>query len=80
MLIPHPESDLTLNIMVMSCSIIKYLKNKSYVFIDTLLKNFMKEDSRRDANLFIECLIFLYMLGIIEHDENYIKIKLVSQN
>lgn len=75
MIIPQPESDLSLNIMVTASDIINLLnKKKEYVIVDEMLKIFLKSDSRRTPEIFFNSITFLYTLEIIK--ENNYKIKL----
>lgn len=81
MILPHPESDMRLNIMVLGSEIVSMLKSKknsdNFHFIENVLSDFLKVDKKRTVDLFIFSLIFLYSVGIIEH-QGY-KIKLNSQ-
>ena len=53
MIIPQPESDLSLNIMVTAADIIKLLKKRpEYVIVDVLLKSYLKADKRRTPEMF----------------------------
>jgi len=76
MIIPQPESDLSLNIMVMAADIIKLLKKKpEYIVVDDLLKGYLKADKRRTPEMFFNCITYLYALGIIK-EHNY-KMRLI---
>lgn len=67
MIIPEPESDLSLNIMVIAADIIRFLnKNKDYVLVDNVMKEFVKRDNRRTPEMFFNALTFLYSLDIIK--------------
>ncbi len=71
MIIPQPESDLSLNIMVTAADIIKILKKrKEYIIVDGLMKNYLKEDNRRTPEMFFNAITFLFTLGIIT-EQNY---------
>lgn len=71
MIIPQPESDLSLNIMVTAADIIKILKKrKEYIIVDDLMKNYLKEDSRRTPEMFFNAITFLFALGIVK-EQNY---------
>lgn len=77
MILPHPESDLNLNIMVLGADIIRMLsKKQDYVMVETLMHDFLKKDTKRSPDMFLNTLTFLYSFGILEHT-NY-KIKIVS--
>lgn len=80
MIIPHPESNLKLNPMVLGADIISILKNKhkgNFVIVENALEDFLKKDEKRTPDLFMYSLIFLYSLGIVEK-KGY-KIKIVAQ-
>jgi hypothetical protein len=72
MIIPQPESDLSLNVIVVGADIIKTLKdNKSdSMIVEELMKRFIVKDKRRTKKLFFDTLTFLYSLGII-NEEHY---------
>jgi len=79
MILPHPESILSLNIMVLGTDIVKFLKKtKNYILIDTLMDNFLKKDIKRTPDMFLSTLIFLYSLGLLEK-KGY-KVKLTPRN
>ncbi|MDP3065905.1 MAG: hypothetical protein Q8N08_04125 [Methanobacteriaceae archaeon] len=76
MIIPQPEADLSLNIMVVGADIIKILiKSKDDMTVDTLIKNFFLKDNRRTHQLFFDTITFLYILDIVEENNNIIKVK-----
>lgn len=75
MLLPHPESDLSLNIMVLGSEVIELLnKEKKFVFIDDIMNQFLQKDRRRSPEYFFDTVTFLYMLGIIDYKGYKIKI------
>ena len=82
MILPHPESDLNLNLMVVGSDIVEILKKKGkgsgYVLIESILIEFLKGDKRRTPDLFVFSLIFLFSVGLIDRKDY--KIKLVSEN
>lgn len=82
MIVPHPESDLRLNLMVLGAEIIRILQTKNnkgkLILVENILREFLKPDERRTPDLFIYSLLFLYSIGLIEQD-GY-KIKLVPRN
>lgn len=82
MILPHPESDLNLNLMVVGSDIVEILKKKGkgsgYVLIESILTDFLKGDKRRTPDLFVFSLIFLFSVGLIDRKDY--KIKLVSGN
>src|SRR5665648_1253561 len=70
MIIPHPESDLKLNVMVLGSELIKILtkrgKGARYVLVENILTDFLKGDVRRTPDLFMYSLLFLYSIGLID--------------
>ena len=75
MIIPQPEADLSLNIMVVGADMVKILKSKDDMTVDTLIKKFLLNDNRRTHQLFFDTITFLYILGIVEENNNIIKVK-----
>jgi hypothetical protein len=82
MILPHPESDLNLNLMVVGVDIVDILKkngkDSGYVLIETVLTDFLKRDKKRTPDLFVFSLVFLFSVGLIERKDY--KIKLISEN
>jgi hypothetical protein len=81
MILPQPESNLQVNLMVLGADIINIMdsspfKNR-YVVVDVIMNKFLKGDKNRTPDLFLYALTFLHMLGIIEKKEY--KIKLVKK-
>jgi hypothetical protein len=82
MILPHPESNLKINLMVLGADVIEILgkspfKNR-YAVIDDVMMKFMKSDKNRTPDLFLYSLTFLHLIGSIEK-KGY-KIKLLSNN
>ena len=78
MILPHPESDFSINILVVAADIIKELKQyKKVVLLEKVMKSFLKKDKKRTPDLFIKSLVFLYSFGLIEYN-NY-KVKLTPR-
>jgi hypothetical protein len=76
MILPHPESDLSLNVMVMASDIASILaKRPGFVFEETLMKEFVKLDSRRSPDMFVDCLTFLYAFDYLERTGHRIRLK-----
>jgi len=76
MITPQPESDLSLNIMVVGADVIKLLKqNKDYMIVEDLMTKFISRDSRRTRNLFFDTLTFLYTLGLIGADNYKVRLR-----
>ena len=81
MILPHPESDLSINIMVLGTDIIEQLKRKkTFLLIESLLDNFLKGDKKRTPDMFLNTLTFLYSFGLIEQKGYKIRLKLDSNN
>jgi len=78
MILPHPETDFSLNILVVATDIIKELKrHKKTVLLEMVMQSFLNKDIKRTPDLFIKSLVFLYSFGLIEYD-NY-KVKLTPR-
>lgn len=76
MIIPHPESDMSLNLMVVSCDILRILREeKDYVLVDSILKEFINKDARRTIDMFFNAITYLYALGVVK-EQNY-KMRLI---
>jgi hypothetical protein len=77
MILPHPESDLSLNIMVSGSEIIRILKHKNnFIFVEQLLGEFLKTNAKRTPDLFLNTLTFLYSFGLIECSGYKVKISI----
>lgn len=81
MIIPHPENDMKLNVMVLGSEVIEILKTRGkgdkYVLVENILIDFLKGDERRTPDLFMSSILFLYSVGLI--DQRGYKIKLTPQ-
>lgn len=78
MILPHPETDFSINILVVATDIIMELKqNKKTVLLEKVMQSFLNKDIKRTPDLFIKSLVFLYSFGLIEYD-NY-KVKLTPR-
>ena len=78
MILPHPETDFSTNILVVATDIIKELKHhKKTVLLEKVMQSFLNKDIKRTPDLFIKSLVFLYSFGLIEYD-NY-KVKLTPR-
>jgi len=78
MILPHPESDFSTNILVVATDIIKELKHhKKTVLLEKVMQSFLNKDIKRTPDLFIKSLVFLYSFGLIEYD-NY-KVRLTPR-
>ncbi len=75
MTIIQPESDLTLNVVILGAEIISNLIDvKDRIVIEKVLKKFLSSDSRRNHTLFFDTLTFLFSMGLIKLSEYYIEI------
>jgi len=75
MILPHPETDFSLNILVVSTDIIRELKEqKGKILVERVMKSFIDKDVRRTPDLFIKSLVFLYSVGLIEYDKYNIEL------
>ena len=74
MILAHPESDLSVNIMVLGAGIVRLLKDRDFVLIEDVLENFVKSGSKRTPDMFLNTLTFLYSCGIIEKKGYKIKL------
>ncbi|MDO4248221.1 MAG: hypothetical protein Q4C79_04535 [Neisseria sp.] len=71
----HPESDLSLSVVVMGASILEELSKKNSIMIDDLLTVFLKKDKRRTLVNFYATLEFLYTVDTIEHEHYHIRMR-----
>lgn len=82
MILPHPESNLKLNLMVLGAGIINIMNSgklkNNYVLVEILLEKFLSKDKKRSPTLFLYALTFLYIIGSIER-KGY-QVKLVGKN
>jgi hypothetical protein len=79
MIFPHPESNFSLNLMVLGSDIVKILKlQKDFVLIEKILNIFLQKEEKRTPEMFLNALSFLFAMGLIEK-KNY-RIKLISRN
>ncbi|OFX46402.1 MAG: hypothetical protein A2046_13845 [Bacteroidetes bacterium GWA2_30_7] len=78
MILPHPESDLSLNLMVVGSDIINLMQSKgrkdNFVLVENILEEFLKKDIKRTPDMFIYSLVFLYSVGLIEQKDYKIKL------
>ncbi len=78
MILPHPETDFSTNILFVATDIIKELKkHKKTVLLEKVMQSFLSKDLKRTPDLFMKSLVFLYSFGLIEYD-NY-KVKLLPR-
>ena len=74
MILPHPESDLRLNIMVLGADLIELLKGQDFVLVESLLEKFLKKGVKRTPDMFFNSLTFLYSCGMIERKDYKIRL------
>ena len=74
----HPESDLSMSVIVMGASVLEILSREKQketgIIIDDLLAGFLKRDKRRTLVNFYAVLEFLYTIGVVEHENYHIRI------
>ena len=77
MIRPHPESELSLNLLVLGSDIIKLLKphKESYVIIENILRLFLEQDARRSPDHFMDALTMLYVIGLLEYQDYRIRLR-----
>ncbi len=76
MLLPHPESDLTLNVMVLGSEIIAQLRNeKRFVVVEGVLRAFLEKDPKRNCEHFFDAVTFLFMVGIVDVEGYKIRLR-----
>jgi hypothetical protein len=84
MILPHPESNLKINLMVLGADIIDILSKSSfknrYAVIDEVMMKFMKSDKNRTPDLFLYSLTFLHLIGSIEKKGYKIKLVVNTDN
>jgi hypothetical protein len=82
MILPQPESNLKINLMVLGADIINIMGNSpyknKYVIVDDVMNKFLNRDKERTPDLFLYALTFLHTLGSVEK-KGY-KIKLVKKD
>ncbi|MHB8879966.1 MAG: hypothetical protein ACYC69_00490 [Thermodesulfovibrionales bacterium] len=70
MIIPQPESDMSMNLMVVASDILDFLRGqKDSALVDNVLKAFLSKDTRRTPDMFFDAVTYLYSLGIIREQE-----------
>lgn len=74
MILPHPESDLSVNIMVLGIDIVRLLKGRDYVLVEDIITGFVKSENKRTPDMFLNTLAFLYSCGLIEKKGYKIKL------
>ncbi len=78
MILPHPETDFSTNILYVATDIIRELKiRKKNVLTEDLMQSFLNKDIKRTPDLFIKSITFLFIVGMVKY-ENF-KIQLVKK-
>lgn len=77
MILPHPESDLSINIMVLGTEVIRFLKGRDFVLIEDIMESFIKNGKKRTPDLFLNTLVYLYACGMIE--KSGYKVRLIQR-
>ena len=76
MVLPYPESDLSLNILVLGSEIISRLGDrKVFTLIENIMIDFLKKAEERSPDLFFDVLTFLFAIGILEYKGYKIRLK-----
>ncbi|GAB6888939.1 hypothetical protein JCM13304A_24390 [Desulfothermus okinawensis JCM 13304] len=75
MILPEPESDLRMNILILGNEILgELIKNNNAMFIEDLLIKFLKKDIKRTPKLFMDAITTLYTLDLIVIESYKIKV------
>ncbi len=74
MILPHPESDLSINIIVLGSEIVKLLKHRNFVLVEDLMLSFLQGDKKRTPDMFLNTLTFLFACGVIDRKEYKVKL------
>lgn len=84
MILPHPESNLKTNLMVLGADIINIMGKSpfkgKYVIVDDVMNKFLKEDRNRTPDLFLYAITFLHIIGSIEKKDYKIKLVIFEEN
>lgn len=75
MILPEPESDLRLNILVLGNEILgELIENNNSMLLEKLLMKFLKKNIKRTPGLFMEVITTLYALNLIDIEGYTIKV------
>ena len=67
MLKPYPESDLSINILVLGSEIIGILNKKNdFIITENVMNVFLERDLKRTPDMFMDVMSLLFALGLIE--------------
>ena len=76
MIRPQPESNLSLNLLVLGSEVIRILKTKrSFVIIEDVMSEFLKDEPQRTPDLFMSTLTYLFAVGLVEYQGYKLKLK-----
>ena len=76
MIRPQPESNLSLNFLVLGSEVIRILKTKrSFVIIEDVMSEFLKGEPQRTPDLFMSTLTYLFAVGLVEYQGYKLKLK-----
>lgn len=76
MIRPQPESNLSLNLLVLGSEVIRILKTKrSFVIIEDVMGEFLKGEPQRTPDLFMSTLTYLFAVGLVEYQGYKLKLK-----
>jgi hypothetical protein len=76
MIRPQPESNLSLNLLVLGSEVIQILKtNRSFVIIEDVMSEFLKDEPQRTPDLFMSTLTYLFAVGLVEYQGYKLKLK-----
>jgi len=74
-ILPEPESDLRMNILILGNEILgELIKSNNAMFIEDLLIKFLKKDIKRTPKLFMDTITALYALDLIGIEGYKIKV------
>ena len=75
MILPEPESDLRLNILVLGNEILgELIENNNTMLLEKLLMKFLKKNIKRTPGLFMDVITTLFALNMIDIDGYKIKV------
>jgi len=76
MIRPQPESNLSLNLLVLGSDVIRILEAKrSFVIIEDVMSEFLKDAPQKTPELFMNTLTYLYAIGLVEYQGYKLKLK-----
>lgn len=74
MILPHPESDLSINIMVLGADVLKLLRGRDFILVEDLMLSFLQGNKKRTPDMFLNTLAFLFACGLIERKKYKVKL------